>query len=130
MELVVIKFGGGLITEKSKLCTPNLTNIRNLCDVVKRIQASKSDGKEYKVILIHGAGSYGHLKARAWKLNQGKLKSNFKPDGIKKVNIKSHAESRIKPFNFCRIRENGLDFAGGSCGLCSSRHARAEQDYP
>jgi isopentenyl phosphate kinase len=65
---VVVKLGGGLITEKEKLCTPKLAIIDSLCGVIAEIV---SEG--YSVILVHGAGSFGHLKAKRWSLHLGRL---------------------------------------------------------
>lgn len=68
-ELVVLKFGGGLITDKHKLCTPNVKAIYELCCCVKQLLGT---GSKYRLILVHGAGSYGHLKAKAWRLAEGR----------------------------------------------------------
>ena len=74
-DCVVIKFGGGLITNKSKLCTPDLLVIDSLVDVV--IQCLDSG---LRVIVVHGAGSFGHLRAKHWKLHQGFMEEhNFTP---------------------------------------------------
>ena len=57
-DVVVIKFGGGLITNKSQMCTPELETIDNLVGVVKQCIDTG-----LRVIVVHGAGSYGHLRA-------------------------------------------------------------------
>ncbi|MAE79769.1 MAG: hypothetical protein CL967_08435 [Euryarchaeota archaeon] len=67
-ERVVIKWGGGLITDKSKLCTPNLSALQKLAEAV-----SSCCKQGFDVLLVHGAGSYGHLRAKRWKLQQGYL---------------------------------------------------------
>ena len=67
-EVVVVKFGGGLITNKAKLCTPALSIIDDLVAVVKRCLQSG-----LKVVVVHGAGSYGHLRAKYWRLKDGQL---------------------------------------------------------
>lgn len=67
-DCIVIKFGGGLITDKSTMCTPNHAVIDSLVDVVANCLEDN-----YRVIVVHGAGSFGHLRAKQWKLNQGKL---------------------------------------------------------
>ena len=74
-DCVIIKFGGGLITNKAKMCTPDLLIIQSLVDVVADCIATG-----IKVIIVHGAGSYGHLRAKHWKLNEGNLPNyNFTP---------------------------------------------------
>ena len=62
---VVIKFGGGLITDKENICTPNLSNIDSLCKTLAKI--------DRKIILIHGAGSFGHMKSKQARLSEGRL---------------------------------------------------------
>ena len=42
-EVVVIKFGGGLITNKSQMCTPELDIIDNLVGVVENCLQQGSD---------------------------------------------------------------------------------------
>jgi len=67
-ERVIIKWGGGLITDKSSLCTPDLEILDRLAQTVAACQSQDID-----VILVHGAGSFGHLRARHWRLNEGLL---------------------------------------------------------
>jgi len=67
-ERVVIKWGGGLITNKSSLCTPDLEIIEQLAQTISDCQEHEID-----VILVHGAGSFGHLRAKHWRLNEGYL---------------------------------------------------------
>tara|TARA_B100000925_G_C22002478_1_gene471985 strand:+ start:662 stop:1441 length:780 start_codon:yes stop_codon:yes gene_type:complete len=62
---VVIKWGGGLITYKDELCKPNLEVIRSLAEI-----CSKTDKK---LVIVHGAGSFGHLKAKNFRLAEGRV---------------------------------------------------------
>lgn len=63
---IVVKFGGALITKKDEQCVAHIEIIRNLCSVVKSITE-----QGIQVIIVHGAGSFGHLKAKRWRLNEG-----------------------------------------------------------
>jgi isopentenyl phosphate kinase len=73
---VVVKWGGGLITEKNQLCTVNRDIIHDLVETISICHDNDLD-----VILVHGAGSFGHLRAKQWRLNEGKIDpSNFTPD--------------------------------------------------
>jgi isopentenyl phosphate kinase len=67
-ERVIIKWGGGLITDKSSLCTPDLEILEHLAQTVSTCQSNDVD-----VVLVHGAGSFGHLRAKHWRLNEGAL---------------------------------------------------------
>lgn len=67
-ERVVIKLGGGLLTEKSELRTPRLDIIKSC---VLEIQEIMSRGID--VILVHGAGSFGHLLAKEFRISEGNI---------------------------------------------------------
>lgn len=66
-DLVLIKFGGSLITEKSIIRTARMVAINRL---VKMCSEIISLGK--KLIIVHGAGSFGHIKAKELKIFEGK----------------------------------------------------------
>jgi len=61
--MYIIKLGGSVITDKKKECTFRKQVMDNL---------SKNINKANKqTILIHGAGSFGHIPAKKYKLNAG-----------------------------------------------------------
>jgi len=61
--MFIIKFGGSVITNKAKKCCFKQ-------EVVDRLAAElKHANKE--IILIHGAGSFGHILAKKYNLNNG-----------------------------------------------------------
>jgi isopentenyl phosphate kinase len=66
-ERVVIKLGGGLLTEKSNLCTAKHEVIADIAAAIAEL-----DRRGISVIIVHGAGSFGHLKAKAWQLHLGR----------------------------------------------------------
>ena len=61
--MILIKFGGSVITDKSRYRTFN-------ADVVKRLCREIRDSGE-RVIVVHGAGSFGHVLAKEHDLNGG-----------------------------------------------------------
>jgi len=63
---VVIKLGGGLITDKSKSKTLDKDAIEGVCIVLKKLQ---EDG--YPLIIVHGAGSFGHILSKEMKIADG-----------------------------------------------------------
>ena len=67
-NLVLIKFGGSLITNKSEKCSAKLEIIDKLSNTISEIL---NMGK--KVIIVHGAGGYGHIKAKKWRISEGKI---------------------------------------------------------
>ena len=74
---VVIKWGGGLITHKDQLCTVNFGVIKSLANVCS--QTSK------KLVIVHGAGSFGHLKAKEYRLAEGRLEGLDQDSAIEEV---------------------------------------------
>ena len=61
--MILIKFGGSVITDKSRYRTFNQERVRELCKEIKE------SGE--KVIVVHGAGSFGHVLAKENRLNDG-----------------------------------------------------------
>jgi isopentenyl phosphate kinase len=59
----LIKWGGSVITDKSKLKTFRKGTVNRLSLEIKH--ANK------KMIIIHGAGSFGHIKAKKHRLHEG-----------------------------------------------------------
>ena len=62
---VVIKWGGGLITFKEQLCTVNIEVIDALAEVCSKT--------EKRLVIVHGAGSFGHMKAKKFRLSEGRI---------------------------------------------------------
>lgn len=69
-DCVVIKWGGSLITDKETMCSADLAVISSLANVAKNCLDEGLD-----LIIVHGAGSFGHLRAKHWRLNEGLLES-------------------------------------------------------
>lgn len=66
-ERIVVKWGGGLITEKSTLKTVNSQAIEQLALELHDVVNNGVD-----VVLVHGAGSFGHLQAKRYRLAEGR----------------------------------------------------------
>jgi len=74
---VVIKWGGGLITHKDQLCTVNSEVIESLAKVCA--DSSK------RLVIVHGAGSFGHMKAKKFRLAEGRIKGMNQDDAVESV---------------------------------------------
>jgi len=66
--MYIIKLGGSIITDKSKENCYKKEIVDNLVKAIKK--ANK------KTIIIHGAGSFGHIIADKYRLNDGHKSSN------------------------------------------------------
>lgn len=67
-ELLLIKLGGSLITDKSRPLTPRPEIIRRLGLEIKSALSKK---KNIKIILSHGSGSFGHIPAKKYGTANG-----------------------------------------------------------
>ncbi|MFA7150367.1 MAG: isopentenyl phosphate kinase, partial [Candidatus Methanomethylophilaceae archaeon] len=61
--MILIKLGGSVITDKSQYRTFNRAVVARLCHEIKE------SGED--VIIVHGAGSFGHILAKENRLNDG-----------------------------------------------------------
>jgi isopentenyl phosphate kinase len=82
-DLLIIKLGGSIITFKDKPLTPNYHAIEKLSGIIKELK------KLYKIIIVHGGGSFGHYWSVKYDMH---TKPSIYPDeGVSRVN-----ESMIK----------------------------------
>lgn len=63
--LVVIKLGGSALTDKGRIYTPRIPVIHSAAKQVAEVC------RHYSVVLVHGAGSYGHIPAKRFGLQYG-----------------------------------------------------------
>ena len=92
---VVIKWGGGLITHKDQLCTVNLDVIDSLAKA-----CSKSTKK---LVIVHGAGSFGHMVAKKFRLAEGRVVGLNQDEAIERVRkdmleLNNHVLSSLKKY--------------------------------
>lgn len=94
--MFIIKIGGSVITDKSKEDSFKKPLMDKLSQMIKK---SNQD-----TIIIHGAGSYGHILAKKYDLNNG-LKNDFQLVGFSKTH------SKVQELNCLVIKslnENGI----------------------
>ena len=68
MGRIIMKWGGGLISDKSTRCKPYLDRIEKLSTCVKKLI-----DMGHEIIIVHGAGSFGHILAREHRLADGNV---------------------------------------------------------
>jgi|GEM_PF-16842 len=96
--MMLIKLGGSVITDKSQYKTLNRDVVRRLCT---EINDAKLEGG---VVIVHGAGSYGHVLAKKYDLNGGFSDSSQIPaiarvqSDVRELNLEI-----IKELNECGI---------------------------
>ena len=69
-ELIFMKLGGSLITDKLRYETPRPAVISR---VAKEIAAALQAKPELQLVLGHGSGSFGHFVADKYKVHEGNL---------------------------------------------------------
>ena len=67
-ELVFLKLGGSLITDKTQPYTPRLDV---LADLALQIATAHRTQPELRLVIGHGAGSFGHVAASEYKTRDG-----------------------------------------------------------
>lgn len=75
MKLIILKVGGSVCTEKDK------NKAKAKVSVIKRVAREIKDAKKkskFKLILIHGAGPFGHKFVHNYKIKNGVQKGNRK----------------------------------------------------
>lgn len=71
-ELIILKLGGSVITDRhSKIPKINLKDMERVSEEISLVY----DPQEISLILIHGAGSYGHNIVKKTEINKG-IKTN------------------------------------------------------
>jgi isopentenyl phosphate kinase len=82
-NLIIIKLGGSIITFKDQPLTPNYQAIDKIANFIKELK------KLYKIIIVHGGGSFGHY----WSL---KYNMHTKPFAYSDEGVARVRESMIK----------------------------------
>lgn len=77
-ELVFLKLGGSLITDKDKPYTPRLDKLAGLAGEIAsalsrtlQSQSTQGDAPELRLVLGHGSGSFGHAAAKQFGTRDG-----------------------------------------------------------
>lgn len=83
---LLIKLGGSAITDKTKEFTARMDVIENIC-----LELSKA---KRKIVVIHGAGSFGHPVVKRYKLGAG-YKSRDQLQGFLETKIKLYSLNKI-----------------------------------
>lgn len=77
-DLVFIKLGGSIITDTDKPSTPRLDSIDKLLNQIKDLK----DSTNFDFIIGHGSGSYAHVPASTYKVNEGLKYDNSKEGAV------------------------------------------------
>lgn len=104
-KLIIIKLGGSVVTFKDSL-VPKI-RIPTIKKLSKEIFSIQKMG--YKLVIVHGAGSYGHPLAKKYKLTQGFINKNSCEGFYKTIlSMKRLNNLIVEEFHQIKIQAVGL----------------------
>jgi len=111
-ELVFVKLGGSLITDKTKPFTARLHVINRLA---REIHEAKEEGK-LKLLVGHGGGSFPHVPAKKYEVHKGVVSpETYK--GVAEVQDAASRLNRIVVESLIEAGENAVSVQPSACAL-------------
>jgi len=118
-NLVLIKLGGSLITDKNKPYTPRLEAISRLAKEIKRAHL-----KGFKMVISHGSGSFGHTLASKYGTAEG-VKRKKDIFGLCLVQQDAIAINRVVSKIFLENKIPCLSFVPSSFSFAKNKKLKA-----
>jgi len=112
-ELIILKLGGSVITKKGE----GKAEVNQ--DILDRIATEISEARkegEFSLMIVHGAGPFGHVPAKEYQLNEG-LKDERQVEGF---SITHHSMEKLNFLVVDALRKAGLnaiEFQSSSIGI-------------
>jgi isopentenyl phosphate kinase len=80
-KIVIVKLGGAAITNKKGICelAPKIQLEQTLNQIATAYNILKSIEHGHQLVLVHGAGSFGHPQAKEYQLKAGWSSSSVSP---------------------------------------------------
>ena len=94
-KLILIKLGGSLITDKTKI---NVARLNVIANIAKQVKEIVENNKNLSLIIATGAGGFGHPVAKIYEHNLEKGLPFIK-DAVKKINqivVSSLIKEKVK----------------------------------
>lgn len=111
-ELILVKLGGSVITNKSKPFTENTETIKRLA---KEIHEARQE-KKFKLIVGNGGGSYPHSTSAKYRTNEGFINEKSY-EGMAKVQDAASMLNRIIVRELINAGENAVSINPSSCTI-------------
>jgi len=116
-QLVVLKLGGSVITKKSEnKLEVNEKNLNRICEEI----AEAKRKKKFKLIVVHGAGPFGHVPAKTYKLHNG-LKSKDQIIGISITHQCMEFLNQIVVKTFLKNGVNAISYQPSAVGILNDQ---------
>ncbi len=121
-KLILVKFGGSVITDKLKPYTANFEVIEKLSKEVKEAR----EEKELNLIIGHGSGSFGHVSAKKYRTAEGFVNNKSKY-GICVVQNDAAKLNRIVVENLVKAGEKAISLQPSAC--CIAENSKIKEFY-
>lgn len=116
-DLILIKLGGSVITDKSKPYTARISVIKQLA---KEIHLFHQDSPETRIIVGHGGGSFPHVSAAKYQTQKGFIG----PDSVRGLAIVQNDAARLNRI----ITQSLLDAGESAMSMQPSSFCIAKSD--
>ncbi len=114
-ELIFLKLGGSLITEKSKPYTLREHVLQRVC---KEIHVAREE-KSFSLLLGHGGGSFPHTSAAKYQTHRGYINEESKK-GFCIVQNDASTLNRIVVKSLINIGENAVSVQPSACCIADN----------
>ena len=121
-DLIFIKLGGGLITDKNKPYTPRPQIINLLAEEIAEVRKKK----KVNLLVGHGGGSFPHTSAKKYKTNQGFINKNSK-QGFCLVHHDAARLNQIVTEVLIQKGERAFSVSTSSC--CLAKNSKVSDFY-
>jgi isopentenyl phosphate kinase len=112
-EKIILKLGGSVVTDKRTGGGINYTVLHQTADVL-------AAHKDSEIILVHGAGTFGHPQAREHQLDKGLQKNNKAGIYITHLAVRELNDAVV-----CTLRAGGIEAIGiHPIGACTADNGR------
>ena len=124
-ELIMLKLGGSLITDKTKPYTVLPETIKR---IAKEIHEALEE-KDIQLIVGHGGGSFPHQSATKYRTNEGLVND----EGTKGMAIVQNDAAKLNRIILDALVNEGIDavsIAPSSCAICSNSRIKKWDTEP
>ena len=109
-ELILVKLGGSVITDKTKPFTEDIKTIKRIANEIYEARQEK----KFKLIVGNGGGSYPHSVAAQYRTNEGFINERSY-EGMAKVQDAASMLNRIIVKGLINVGENAVSINPSSC---------------
>jgi isopentenyl phosphate kinase len=121
-NLIFIKLGGSLITDKSKPYTPRSDVIKRICSEIHEARAQK----QFAILIGHGGGSFPHVSAQEYETQKGII-NDKSWEGFAKVQNDAATLNRIIVTSLIEAGENAVSIQPSAS--CTAKNDRIKEWY-